>query len=292
MDTDRRDGSTSPTKQRVVNTLRAGDVQSKIESLFAQAFCHYRRTKTVNIDYANEYLVRCMESEIGMLALFMVDDLLETLNLDATRAVFGAECGFKLNEVRDGDLIKQMYRMAEDVKLLDTVAEKMVCWYWNRASLIHQCIEMKMITWKIWTKLNLGEYMLIYKQMFEGFPGDDSREYYNSTSLHLLLHKCDPDARASVMEYTIQRKNPHFKKPATPSKLVDDRSSRRRSTSRSRKTSKSEYKQPPQVKSPRDPCEHFRRNSQVIDLTRHKSCDSDWGHLAPKQERMKRHSKF
>lgn len=291
-------------QQEVENSLEAAGVRSRIECLFQEAFCSHRATKTVNIDYANEYFTRFQESELGMLALFMVDDLLESLNLDGTRAVFEAESGFKLKEIRDADTIKQMYRLAEDVKLFETVADKTATWYQKRAANIHQLLDMKIVTWRLWSNLNLGEYMLMYKQMFEGFPGEDSRQFYHSTSLRLLLHKCDPNRRAEVMEYTIQKKkrNPPMEDYQARSKSAEknrsNRSTRRRSSARRSCTAVVDYiprnpSHSPSIPKVQDPYQPPRRSSQVvIDLTRHKSCEAMNFHQTPKkEEKQKRHSK-
>lgn len=201
--------STSAVRRPNVEcALRDGNTEAKVNCLFHQAVAHYRQSMTVNIDYANEYLTRARESDLGTLAFFIVDDLLDTLNMDATRAIFEAESGFKLKKIKDADTIRLMYHLAENVKLLDTVAEKTLDWF-RRFQEANMCnISMDSTIWTIWDKMNLSEYIRMYKEMYESMPGDESRQFYESTSLHALLHHCHPDRTAQVIEYTVSNSEP------------------------------------------------------------------------------------
>lgn len=189
--------------------LRDGNTESKVEYLFQQAVQQYRANMTVNIDYANEYLTRAREADLGTLAFFIVDDLLETLNLDATRVLFESESGFQLKRIKDADTIRLMYHLAENVKLLDTVAEKTMDWFRRYQQTGAACsVNLEEDIWDVWDKLNLSEYIRMYKEMYESMPGDESRTFYESTSLHTLLHECNPDRTAQVIEYTVSNADP------------------------------------------------------------------------------------
>lgn len=183
--------------------LREAHSDDRLEYLFQKTVRNFKNNKTVNIDYANEYLTRGRESDLGTLSFFIVDDLLDTLNLDATKKVFEAESGFQLKKIKNADTIHLMFQLAENVKLLDTVAEKVLDWYWNEAS---RAIEEHV--WTIWDLMNLSEYIRMYKEMYESMPGDEARSFYETTSLHALLHHCHPERTAHVIEYTVSNAEP------------------------------------------------------------------------------------
>lgn len=188
--------------------LKEANLEQKLETRFQRAVRNYRTRRTVNIDYANEYLTRGRESDLGTLAFFMVDDLLDTLNLDATRTIFTNESGFKLKKIKNADTIRLMYHLAENVKLLDTVTEKTLDWF-QRAQERGLChFNMDEHVWTIWDMMNLSEYIRMYKEIYECMPGDESRNFYESTSLHTLLHHCNPDRTAQVIEYTVSNSEP------------------------------------------------------------------------------------
>lgn len=200
--------SSSIKRPNVECALRDGNTESRVDYMFEQAVKGYKDNMTVYIDYANEYLTRTRESDLGTLAFFMVDDLLDTLNLDATRAIFTAESGFKLKKVKDADTIRLMYHLAENVKLLDTVAEKTLEWYMREQQQDLACVQMDEHVWSLWETLNLSAYIRMYKEMFEGMPGDEARTHYESNSLHATLHHCHPDRVAHVIEYTVSNAEP------------------------------------------------------------------------------------
>lgn len=191
------------THKPVECTLKEHHIEERVESLFRDKVDHCRKEMTVNIDYANEYLTRGRESDLGTLAFFIVDDLLDTLNLDATKAIYEAESGFKLKRIKDADTIRLMFHLAENVKLLDTVVEKTISWFLKKQDRAFCNVDMEDIIWSIWDKMNLSEYIRMYKEMYECLPGDDSRQFYETTSLHALLHHCNPDRTAQVIEYTV-----------------------------------------------------------------------------------------
>lgn len=189
--------------------LKDANLDKRLDTLFRKAVRKYRESKTVNIDYANEYLTRGRESDLGTLSFFIVDDLLDTLNLDATRTVFTNESGFKLKKVKNADTIRLMYQLAENVKLLDTVAEKTLDWFQRQQDRIMcSCGSMDEHVWTIWDMMNLSEYIRMYKEIYECMPGDESRTFYESTSLHSILHHCNPDRTAQVIEYTVSNSEP------------------------------------------------------------------------------------
>lgn len=196
------------TYKPVECALKEHHIDERVEATFRDHVDHYRKEMTVNIDYANEYLTRGRESDLGTLAFFIVDDLLDTLNLDATKTIFEAESGFKLKKIKDADTIRLMYHLAENVKLLDTVAEKTVSWFTRKQDRAMCNLDMDEIIWTIWDKLNLSEYIRMYKEMYECMPGDESRQFYETTSLHSLLHHCNPDRTAQVIEYTVSSGDP------------------------------------------------------------------------------------
>ena len=178
------------------DTLSQGFIEMKIESLFRATLRRFRANKSVNIEFANEYLARMQKSITGILTLFLVDDLLEALNLDATRAVFGAESGFKTDDVNDSETIRAMFLLAENVKLLDTVLDKTLHWYLRHARTLPMS---QGTTWDVWRHLNAAEYIQRYKQMYEGFPGQ-VRSPYRNTLLQLPPGlNSDPDRAASVI---------------------------------------------------------------------------------------------
>lgn len=188
--------------------LRDGNIEDRVEQMHDQAISQFQQNMTVYIDYANEYLTRTRESDLGTLAFFIVDDLLDTLNLDATRAIFTAESGFKLKKVKDADTIRHMYHLAEHVKLLDTVAEKTLEWYVRQQQQCLGKVQMDEHVWSIWEMLNLSNYIRLYKEMYEGMPGDEARQHYENTSLHATLHHCHPERTAQVIEYTVSNAEP------------------------------------------------------------------------------------
>lgn len=164
----------------------------KIESLLRATVRRFRSNMSVNIDYANEYLTRTRHSQLGLLTFFIVDDLFEALNLDATRAVFGAESGYKLNDIHDAETIKEFFMLAENVKLLDTVAEKTIAWYRPRANGLQKTEDF---VWNVWSDMQAAEYIRKIKQIFEGFPGRETIPL----GLPIKRHKFDPNKTGSVI---------------------------------------------------------------------------------------------
>lgn len=198
-------GSSKPT---VECALKEAKVEQRLQNKFQKAVKSFQKSRTVNIDYANEYLTRSRESDLGTLAFFIVDDLLDTLNLDATRVIFGNESSFSISKVKNADTIKLMYHLAEDVKLLDTVAEKTLNWFGRAQKGGMSEIAMDEHVWNIWETMNLSEYIRMYKEMYECMPGEESRSFYESTSLQRILEHCNPERTAKVIEYTVSNAEP------------------------------------------------------------------------------------
>lgn len=178
------------------STMEPNSVTFKIESLFRAAVHRFRTQMTVKIDYADELVTRTRESTVGLVTFFLVDDLLETLNMNATRATFEAESGFRLNKVHDRNAIATMFQMAENVKLLDTVLEVLVTWYMPRADTLRVS---SADSWSVWQEMRVVDFIRQYKQMFEGFPGDETKRFYEETSLSEQLHVCDPNRTGVVL---------------------------------------------------------------------------------------------
>lgn len=194
-------------KPSVECALKDACADERLEAIFQKTMGKFKSHKVINIDYANEYLTRLRESDLGTLAFFIVDDLLDTLNLDATRAIFSSESGFKLRKVKNADTIRLMFHLAENVKLLDTVAEKTLDWL--KRFQRKQCdLNMEEHVWNIWDIMNLSEYIRMYKEIYECMPGDESRSYYEATSLNRLLNHCNSNRTAQVIEYTVSNSEP------------------------------------------------------------------------------------
>lgn len=191
-ETDQNKENTRTDDPELEEELNKGFADMKIESLLRAAVRRFRSNMSVNIDYANEYLTRTRDSQLGLLTFFIVDDLLEALNLNATRAVFGAECGYKLNDIHDAETIKELFMLAENVKLLDTVAEKTIAWYRPRAKALEKT---EAFVWNVWSDMQAASFIRKIKQIYEGFPGRETIPV--SPPIH--RHQFDPNKTGSVV---------------------------------------------------------------------------------------------
>lgn len=202
------------SEEPIDRLLEQNELLPKVENLFNIAITGQKRRMAINIDYYNEYLLRSCDTNAGVLSFFVVDDLLESLNLRYTHRVFHAESGFDLSSVRNCELIRSMYRLGAHVYLFDTILEKLANWY-KYKTVTDEAFQFtdEMLN-NLWAEMGLSGFVRIYKELYEGIPTELAHLYFRSTDFHSHLYHEEPYRSeqnfSKVIEYSLRSTKPEF----------------------------------------------------------------------------------
>lgn len=143
-------------------------IDCKIELLFQDTARDLHSKMIVKVPPVNEYLTRCQRSPLGTLSFFLVDNLLDTLDMNGTRAIFRSESGFKMTNGWDPATLTALTLMARDVRSSDAVILKLVAWYAaRRTKHLLPVIEIE-FSWKVWRAMSCSHFIHSFKKIYEG----------------------------------------------------------------------------------------------------------------------------